>query len=66
VLPATLPINVGNTAFMLLCASLVMLMTPGLAFFYGGGKFQTSCRLNVAFMRPFFVPGVAPFDQVFE
>ncbi len=30
------PINVGNTAFMLLCASLVMLMTPGLAFFYGG------------------------------
>ena len=31
-----MPINVGNTAFMLLCASLVMLMTPGLAFFYGG------------------------------
>ena len=29
-------INVGNTGFMLLCASLVMLMTPGLAFFYGG------------------------------
>jgi len=29
-------LNVGNTAFMLLCASLVMLMTPGLAFFYGG------------------------------
>ncbi len=28
--------NIGNTAFMLLCASLVMLMTPGLAFFYGG------------------------------
>ncbi len=32
----TLPVNIGNTAFMLLCASLVMLMTPGLAFFYGG------------------------------
>jgi len=32
----------------------------------GSGKFQASCRLNVAFMRPFFVPGVAPFDQVFE
>ncbi len=29
-------VNIGNTAFMLLCASLVMLMTPGLAFFYGG------------------------------
>lgn len=26
----------GSTGFMLLCASLVMLMTPGLAFFYGG------------------------------
>jgi ammonium transporter, Amt family len=34
--PATPSINIGNTAFMLLCASLVMLMTPGLAFFYGG------------------------------
>ena len=33
---APMPLNVGNTAFMLLCASLVMLMTPGLAFFYGG------------------------------
>ncbi len=31
-----IPINIGNTAFMLICASLVMLMTPGLAFFYGG------------------------------
>ncbi|PFH11154.1 Amt family ammonium transporter [Collimonas sp. PA-H2] len=31
-----MPINIGNTAFMLLCSSLVMLMTPGLAFFYGG------------------------------
>ncbi len=29
-------LDTGNTAFMLLCASLVMLMTPGLAFFYGG------------------------------
>src|SRR3954453_5185391 len=31
-----LAIDTGNTAFMLLCTSLVMLMTPGLAFFYGG------------------------------
>src|SRR5437016_10891836 len=29
-------IDTGNTAFMLLCSSLVMLMTPGLAFFYRG------------------------------
>jgi Amt family ammonium transporter len=26
----------GNTAFVLICAALVLLMTPGLAFFYGG------------------------------
>jgi Amt family ammonium transporter len=31
-----LQFNTGNTAFMLLATSLVMLMTPGLAFFYGG------------------------------
>ncbi len=29
-------ISIGDTGFMLLCCSLVMLMTPGLAFFYGG------------------------------
>jgi len=29
-------IDTGNTGFMLLCCSLVMLMTPGRAFFYGG------------------------------
>ena len=28
-------IDTGNTAFMLVATSLVMLMTPGLAFFYG-------------------------------
>ncbi|MFM6979847.1 MAG: ammonium transporter [Micrococcales bacterium] len=26
----------GNTAFVLICSALVLLMTPGLAFFYGG------------------------------
>lgn len=29
-------INSGDTAWVLLCAALVFLMTPGLAFFYGG------------------------------
>ena len=29
-------IDTGTTTFMILCTSLVMLMTPGLAFFYGG------------------------------
>lgn len=34
--PAASPINSGDTAFMLIAAALVLLMTPGLAFFYGG------------------------------
>jgi Amt family ammonium transporter len=29
-------INTGDTGFILACAALVMIMTPGLAFFYGG------------------------------
>ena len=29
-------INTGDTAFVLICAALVALMTPALAFFYGG------------------------------
>lgn len=29
-------INLANTVFVFFCAALVMLMTPGLAFFYGG------------------------------
>src|SRR4029434_4865050 len=34
--PTMLHLDTGNTGFMLLCSSLVMFMTPGLAFFYGG------------------------------
>jgi Amt family ammonium transporter len=29
-------VDTGDTAFMLLCSALVLLMTPGLALFYGG------------------------------
>ena len=29
-------INTGDTGFMMICAALVLFMTPGLAFFYGG------------------------------
>ena len=32
----TFMINSGDTAFIIICAALVCLMTPGLAFFYGG------------------------------
>ena len=28
--------NTGDTAFMMICAALVFIMTPGLTFFYGG------------------------------
>jgi Ammonium Transporter Family len=35
-MPQPNAINAGDTAFMLVSAALVMLMTPGLAFFYGG------------------------------
>ncbi len=34
--PAVSPISAGDTAWVLVSAALVMLMTPGLAFFYGG------------------------------
>jgi ammonium transporter, Amt family len=30
------PIDTGDTAFMLICGALVLLMTSGLAFFSGG------------------------------
>ncbi|MDB5348994.1 MAG: ammonium transporter [Planctomycetota bacterium] len=33
---APLPINGADTAFLMICAALVMLMTPGLGLFYGG------------------------------
>jgi Amt family ammonium transporter len=35
--------DTGTTTFMLLATSLVMLMTPGLAFFYGG----LACKKNI-------------------
>jgi len=34
--PATSPLNNGDQAWLLTSAALVLLMTPGLAFFYGG------------------------------
>ncbi|HIC75217.1 MAG TPA: ammonium transporter, partial [Candidatus Poseidoniales archaeon] len=31
-----MPLDTGDTSFMLVATALVMIMTPGLAFFYGG------------------------------
>nr|WP_149359990.1 ammonium transporter [Lolliginicoccus suaedae] len=42
-------INYGTTAWMLVSASLVLLMTPGLAFFYGGMSREKSV-LNMMMM----------------
>ncbi|MFZ0121109.1 MAG: ammonia channel protein, partial [Pseudonocardiaceae bacterium] len=39
----------GNTAFVLVCAALVMLMTPGLAFFYAG-MVRARSALNMMMM----------------
>lgn len=49
-------LNTGSTGFMLLATSLVMLMTPGLAFFYGG----LSCKRNILgiMMQSFVSMGV--------
>ena len=47
-------INTGDTAWLLVCCSLVLLMTPGLAFFYGGmvrkKNILSTLTLSYAFM----------------
>ncbi len=47
-------INTGDTAWILVCCSLVLLMTPGLAFFYGGmvrrKNILSTLTLSYAFM----------------
>lgn len=49
-------IDPGDTAFVLVCAALVMLMTPGLALFYGG-MVRTKNALSTI-MQSFFVIGL--------
>ena len=50
-------IDTGDTGFMMICSALVLLMTPGLAFFYGG----MVRRQNVVntMMTSIFVIGIA-------
>ena len=50
-------IDTGDTGFMMICSALVLLMTPGLAFFYGG----IVRRKNVVntMMTSIFVIGIA-------
>ncbi|MEU1042321.1 ammonium transporter [Streptomyces sp. NPDC005551] len=48
-LAADAKLSSANTGFMLICSALVMLMTPGLAFFYGG-MVRVKSTLNMLMM----------------
>src|SRR5665648_1067173 len=48
--------NAADTAFVLVCAALVMLMTPGLALFYGG--MVRSKNILATLMENFILLGV--------
>lgn len=50
-------INLGDSSFILICSALVLLMTPGLAFFYGG-MVRRKNVLNTI-MSSFFICGLA-------
>ncbi len=61
-IPAAPTINGADTAFMMVCAALVMLMTPGLGLFYGG----MVRRKNVlaTFQQSFIMLGVIAIQWV--
>ena len=50
-------INLGDSSFILICSAMVLLMTPGLAFFYGG-MVRRKNVLNTL-MSSFFICGLA-------
>ena len=58
--------NAGDTAWMLASSALVLLMAPGLAFFYGG-MVRAKSVLNMmmmSFIAMAIVPVVSPFSDV--
>ena len=55
-------LSAGDTAFMLVCAALVLFMTPGLAFFYGG--LVRSKNVVNTMMMSFAVMGVVAVQWV--
>ncbi len=59
---ATAEINTGDTAWMLVSCALVMLMTPGLALFYGGMVQQKNVLST--FVHSFFALGLITFAWV--
>lgn len=56
-------INNGDTAFMILCTALVCLMTPGLAFFYGGLARRKNALIIM--MQSFISMGIVTLIWVF-
>ncbi len=50
-------ISLGNSAFVIMCAALVFLMTPGLALFYSGMERRKNALNTI--MSCFFICGVA-------
>ena len=54
--------NAGDTAFLLVSAALVMLMTPGLALFYGGMVRNKNVLGTI--MQSFIILGIITFEWV--
>lgn len=54
--------NSGDTGFMIICTAFVMIMTPGLAFFYGG-MVRRKNVLNTM-LSSFFIMGICAFMWV--
>lgn len=55
-------IDTGDTTFVLMCAALVLLMTPGLALFYGG--MARSKNVLSTIMQSFFIIGLISVQWV--
>jgi Amt family ammonium transporter len=61
-LAAEAEIDTGDTTFILMCAALVMLMTPGLALFYGGMVRKKNVLSTI--MQSFFVIAIISIQWV--
>jgi len=57
-----IPMNSGDTAFVLLSAAMVMLMTPGLALFYGGMVRNKNVLDTI--MQSFIILGIITLEWV--
>ncbi len=56
-------VNSGDTSWVMICAALVLFMTPGLAFFYAG---MVGARNTLAMLQQNFIPlGVISLTWVF-